>query len=190
MICPAYPEKFRKRAMRILKIRYWLLALLFTGVLLFGIGFSGDIGGLMVAGALIGAAGFCFFATLSAKNILISVNIADDGIHVCDNKGIAYRSAEYRYVRGIEIRELLLTEIAHEGNGKYGGPSHGTDAKLIIIYVDGASCFTDLKLADIGKKDKELYWHDELMHHHSCIALAYSDEAWGLLNKRLSELRA
>ena len=185
MRLPVYPEKFRKIAQFKLKIRYWLLLLHVIGILMFCAGVQHSIEALLVAGALTAAAGSLFLITFNAKDALISVEISDDGISLLDEKGIAFRCTEYRYIRSVEIRSLQITEITSE-NGKYSDfPGGGIDVKLIMVYFDGASCFEELHLRVLSKKF-DLYWCDKIFYHHNCIAFMYNDDAWNLLNAKLT----
>ena len=144
----------------------------------------------MVAGFLTTAiAGSLFFLTFRATDALIAVEIGDDRISLTDEKGRAFRSTEYKYIRCTEVRSLQITGSSSDSGSKsYGSldfPSGGIDVRLIMVYFNGASCFEDLHLRRLTKK-YDLYWCDKIFYHHSCIAFVYSDEAWGLLNAKLT----
>ena len=190
MTFPVYPEKFRKTARFKLKSRCWLLLLLMIGITMF-LAYA-QFGGtsLMVAGFLTTAiAGSLFFLTFRATDALIAVEIGDDRISLTDEKGRAFRSTEYKYIRCTEVRSLQITGSSSDSGSKsYGSldfPSGGIDVRLIMVYFNGASCFEDLHLRRLTKK-YDLYWCDKIFYHHSCIAFVYSDEAWGLLNAKLT----
>ena len=183
---PVYPEKLRKTALIKAKIRYPLLAMLVAGILIFSYGCSHEAEGLIVAGALIGAAGFCFFGTLDSGDALICADIGDNEIRIIDKKGNPIRSTEYRYVRKIEIRSLQVTNISSEHCDNF--PGSGIDTKLIMVYFDGVKCFEDMKLQCLSRK-YELYWCDKILWHYNCIAFLYNADAWNLLNARMENHR-
>ena len=178
---PVYPEEHRKLARFKLRIRYPLLTIFVVGIIMFVIGADTANEALLIAGSLAGACGFLFFATFNAKDSLIWAEIGADGIRILDDKGQAFRSIEYRYVRSIETRKVKLTLSSSESKKGYA-PLSGVEVQLIIIYTNGAYSIDDLDRWQLGKNGAEFYYCDELFHHHSCIAFVYDVKAWELLN--------
>lgn len=181
---PVYPERLRKPARFLLKIRYILLAMLVLGTILFLVGSDLRSNALIGTGALVGVFGGLFFCTIAANNAMVQVDIQDDGIHILDGRGRPYQSAPYDSVRKIEIREIRITETSSD-NSRHG-PDAGFDARLIMIYINGAGCFEDLRLTRYTKGGRDVYWCDKVLHHSNCIALVYDETAWELLNRQLA----
>ena len=184
---PVYPEWHRRFHGFILKIRYYLLALLPIGIALFCLGFEepqNDF--LILAGIMLGVIGAQFFDTFHSHDAMIGIEIKSNGIHISDAKGDVFRTSDYRHVRNIEIRTVQVTRFAH---GNYTSPhavlpDHGIVVQLIMVYINGAFCFDDLKLEALKSKDPNLYWCDEIFHHQNCFAFVYDETAWKLLNEQ------
>ena len=184
---PMYPEPHRKLAKGTLKVCRIFLALDIAGILALVLAFAFRNGALLFGGLLVlYVFGMLYFGTRHALNAMVMVEIGENEIRIVDNKGDVLRSAEYRYVRDMEARELEITLIADEGNR--GDPGSGISAKLILVYINGAFSFDDLKLRKLGKGNHIFYYCDKLFFHQNCIALDYNEEAWNLLQERVYRL--
>ena len=186
---PVYPEKFRRFAHFVLKIRYYLLAVFLAGIIVFFAGWQTGSDGLLIAGVLIGTFGTMFFGTLHVGDALVSVEISEGGICRVDAKGQRYQNSEYRYLRKAEVRSFQITNISYRAANhatRMFPPAKGAEEKFILVYTDDAFSFDDLKLDQIGKNGTELYWCDKVLQCRNCFVFVYSDEAWKLLNKYLN----
>ena len=182
---PIYPEIHRKwgeRARKAGKI-FGLLGTVAGVIMLVGVIIWGE--GLFLLGFVLS---FVFsglwLSCMGAKNTYVWVKIDEDAIRIVDEAGQVLRSSEYRYVRHMEIRELRLSLDPQEtGHSSYDVYRADPAVKLIMVYIDGAYCFEDLKLAELRACfSKEIsYWCDKVLFHHNCIAFAYDEEAWRLL---------
>ena len=187
MLFPVYPNFQRRLARFMLRARFALLPLFVAGLILFGVGAARNQGTLMAAGTLAGAVGFLYFGTFGARDALAQVEIGEEEICLVDERGEPLRAAEYRYVRKIETRTLYLTYLSTQrrNRGLFEDPL-GRETELILAYIDRAHCFEDLKLCPTGWRKAEKYWCNELLYHPYCIAFAYDEEAWRLLQARVA----
>ena len=186
---PVYPEWHRRFHGFILKIRYYLLTLFPIGIALFCLGFEEPHNlFLILSGTVLGLAGALFFATFHAHDAMIWVEIKPDGIHVSDANRDVFRTAEYCCVRNAEIRTMQVTRFAHNNYTSYRTvlPDRGVAVQLIMVYINGALCFDDLKLKRLKSKGPDLYWCDEIFNHHNCFAFVYDEAAWNLLNEQIT----
>lgn len=185
---PVYPEKLRKYARFMLRIRYYLLASLFLGPVLLALGIESQPQhpSLIFAGLFLLFPGCLFFSSIHAGNALIQVDIQDDGIHILDEKGKSFRSTEYRYIRHMEIQTFQVTEISSEQTKQNYPPLSGLEETFILLYLNNAMCFEDLGLRQLRKRGQPLYWCDRLFHHHNCIAFVCNEEAWRLLQAKMA----
>ena len=113
---PVYPEKLRKYARFMLRIRHLLLSLLILGPVLLALGIKAQPqrASLICAGLFLLLPGCLFFPSIQACNALIQVEIREDGVHILDEKNNSFRSTEYRYIRNMEIQTFQVTEISSE----------------------------------------------------------------------------
>lgn len=129
---------------------------------------------------------------ISARDVQASVEIDAEGIRRLAFDGEVLRSTEYRHVRNMEIRSVPITLYTGEkvDRGLFA-INYGRKEKLILIYLDAAHCFEDLKLEKLnwsgegfslrGNTKESVYLCDQLFYHPNCIALVYDAEAWKLL---------
>lgn len=113
------------------------------------------------------------------------VELREDGVYLLDGRNNVLRSSAYRYVRGVERREVRMSVGSRDTNSTRKYVRRVCD-ELIFVYIDGAQCFDDLHLYAPFLGDDDLYWCDEVFYHPSCIALAYDEAAWRALQDRLA----
>lgn len=122
---------------------------------------------------------------MKQSDFLAWVEIRDDAIVLLDKGNNVLRSSAYEYVRGIEHRAVRMTVGSSDTNSsrKY---VRRTRADVIFVYIDGAQCFDDLHLYAPFLGEDDLYWCDDVFYHPNCIAFAYDEEAWRVLQERIA----
>lgn len=120
----------------------------------------------------------------SRKNSLWRIRFGENSIDLIDHADAVIKSAEYRYVRRAEVRNLRLV-MNRGGRGSMEVPQH---CRLIMIYFDGTYCFEDLKARQyylIRGGDDAYYVCGDIFFHHGCITLAYDEAAWNYLQLQI-----
>ena len=187
---PIYPDIYRKLARITLKTRKPVAVLSFISVLILILGGILDHNDLVIAGIVFS---FIFagllVVTIGGHNVLFFAEIGEDMLRIVDEKGNVLRSTEYRHIRHMEVRIIALSLVARERSDLDRVSYQGWEGKMIMVYIDTANCFEDLTLYEIRGFKGVFYPCDELMFHPNCIALAYDERAWELLQKHLYQSR-
>ena len=103
------------------------------------------------------------------ENVLQYIRIGKTDIDILNAGREIIRTVSCQDVRNMEVRRVKIRERSSAGVFDLA-----QECRVIIIYIEAAKCFEDLKL-----------WQnsgEELFSHPDCIAMEYSDEVWGLLN--------
>lgn len=177
MIFPMWPEYYRVRAREALGSRAEIAAYFCAGVVcvLLTILFQWFIC-LVMGPVLIILAIFAWLdLRWKRENEFLNVRLNDASIDILDANSNVLRSTAYHDVRRAEVRTLKMHERIRQGRLELT-----RDCELIMIYIDGARCFDDLKLTKNGCCSGE-----ELFFHPRCIALAYDEDAWNYLQLQI-----
>lgn len=182
---PMWPEYYRTRALEwqdkkfeariffCVGIGSWIPYLLFRW----------DI--FLLPGLLLPFFAFIMFARIKRErdNVLLSIRIGENAVDVMDTSNDIRKSVEYRYIHKMEIREIQISQSPK--NSRYQGEP--INCKLIFLYIDGTYNFSDLNLREYLIRRGQIYYMDEdVFFHPGCIALAYDDDAWELLSRKIS----
>lgn len=187
---PVFPEVHRKMAGATLRCRKPMIFLSILGVLTFLLGSILDHEGVLIAGII---SSFIFIylliLTITAGNAMMWVEFEENALRLVDKKGDVLRSTEYKYIRHMEVRMIGLSLEPRARNHLDRFTYRAWEGKMILAYVNSAECFKDLKLYEVDGYKRPFYSCDEITFHPNCIAFAYDEKAWELLQRHVCKTR-
>lgn len=186
MIFPMFPACFRMNPgnQKIKQYESWIVlgaGLLF--VLLYVL-FRLDI--MLLLACLFLPFSFVLFYVqkLGNRNSQWWIRFSENTIEVIDHVKDIIVSTEYRYIRRVEVRSLILSPRS-SAHGPVYVPQK---CKLIMVYIDGTYSFEDIRAHEhrFFRGDDVHFYLEDIFGHHGCIAFSYNEEAWNLLQDRLN----